>query len=139
MEGRKGSEVSSKRPRRVGAVALLVLGAALALALVSASSGSTRSTQATAAKPSAIVSTGKGFGEVYAAKTSTLAHTLFKATLLPKETMSRVKPGYLTFLSSSRTCCAVTMLALFCASEASWKARTKRGPHLRAAEHPLTR
>jgi ABC-type sugar transport system substrate-binding protein len=73
----------------VGAVALLVLGAALALALVSASSGSTRSTQARAAKPSAIISTGKGFGEVYAAKTSTLAHTLFKATLLPKDTMSR--------------------------------------------------
>ena len=89
MEGRKESEVSRKRPRRVGAVALLVLGAALALALVSASSGSTRSKQATAAKPSAIISTGKGFGEVYAAKTSTLAHTLFKATLLPKETMSR--------------------------------------------------
>ena len=89
MEGRKESEVSRKRSRRVGAVALLVLGAALALALVSASSGSTRSTQATAAKPSAIISTGKGFGEVYAAKTSTLAHTLFKATLLPKETMSR--------------------------------------------------
>ena len=89
MEGRKESEVSRKRSRRVGAVALLVLGAALALALVSASSGSTRSKQATAAKPSAIISTGKGFGEVYAAKTSTLAHTLFKATLLPKETMSR--------------------------------------------------
>ena len=89
MEGRKESEVSRKRPRRVGAVALLVLGAALALALVSASSGSTRSTQARAAKPSAIISTGKGFGEVYAAKTSTLAHTLFKATLLPKDTMSR--------------------------------------------------
>ena len=89
MEGRKGSEVSSKRPRRVGAVALLVLGAALALALVSASSGSNRSTHATAAKPSAIISTGKGFGEVYAAKTSTLAHTLFKATLLPKDRVSR--------------------------------------------------
>ena len=89
MEGRKESQVSWKRPRRVGAVALLVLGAALALALVSASSGSTRSEQATAAKPSAIVSTGKGFGEVYAAKTSTLAHTLFKATLLPKDRVSR--------------------------------------------------
>jgi ribose transport system substrate-binding protein len=89
MEGRKESQVSWKRPRTVGAVALLVLGATLALALVSASSGSTTSKQATAAKPSAIISTGKGFGEVYAAKTSTLAHTLFKATLLPKDRVSR--------------------------------------------------
>jgi ribose transport system substrate-binding protein len=89
MEGRKQSRVSWKRPRTVGAVALLVLGATLALALVSASSGSTTSGQARAAKPSAIISTGKGFGEVYAAKTSTLAHTLFKATLLPKDRASR--------------------------------------------------
>ena len=89
MEGRKESEVSRKRPRRAGVVALLVLGAALALALVSASSGSTGSRQATAAKPPAVISTGKGFGEVYAAKSSTLAHTLFKATLLPKDKMAR--------------------------------------------------
>ena len=85
MEGRKESRVSRKRPQRVGAVALLVLGAALALALVSASSGSTGSKQATPG----VISTGKGFGEVYAAKTSTLAHTLFKAKLLPKDKMSR--------------------------------------------------
>ncbi len=89
MEGRKESEVSRKRPRRAGAVAFLVLGAALALALVSASSGSTGSQQAAAAKPPVIISTGKGFGEVFAAKKSTLAHTLFKAKLLPKDTMSR--------------------------------------------------
>jgi ribose transport system substrate-binding protein len=85
MEGRKESRVSRKRRPRVGAVALLVLGAALALALVSASSGSTGSRQATPG----VISTGKGFGEVYAAKTSTLAHTLFKAKLLPKDKMSR--------------------------------------------------
>jgi ribose transport system substrate-binding protein len=84
MEGRKESRVSRKRPR-VGAAALLVLGAALALALVSASSGSTGSRQATPG----VISTGKGFGEVYAAKTSTLNHTLFKAKLLPKDRMSR--------------------------------------------------
>ena len=88
MEGRKESGVSPKRSRRAGVVALLVLGAALALALVSASSGSTGSKQAHAAKP-VVISNGKGFGEVYAAKKSTLAHTLFKATLLPKDTMSR--------------------------------------------------
>jgi ribose transport system substrate-binding protein len=88
MEGRKKSEVSRRRPPRVGVVVLLVLGAALALALVSASSGGTGSKQAAGAKP-AIISTGKGFGEVYAAKASTLKKTLFKATLLPKDKMSR--------------------------------------------------
>ena len=86
MEGRKEFGVSRKRPRRVGAVILLVLGAALALALVSASSGSTGSKQA--AKP-VVISTGKGFGEVYAAKASTLKKTLFKATLLPKDQASK--------------------------------------------------
>ena len=86
MEGRKGSEVSRKRPVVSGVLALFVLGAALAL--VSASSGSTSKTQAAAAKP-VVISTGKGFGEVYAAKRSTLAHTLFKATLLPKDKVSR--------------------------------------------------
>src|SRR3990170_5272933 len=89
MEGRRESEVSRKRSRRAGVLALFVLGAAFALALVSASSGSTGSKQATAAKPPAVISTGKGYGEVYAAKTSTLAQTLFKATLLPKDKMSR--------------------------------------------------
>jgi ABC-type sugar transport system substrate-binding protein len=87
MEGRKEFDVSRKRPLGVGIVTLLVLGAALAL--VSASSGSTGSKQATAAKPPAVIATGKGYGEVYAAKRTTLAHTLFKATLLPKDPMSR--------------------------------------------------
>jgi len=91
MEGRNKFEVSPRRQRRAGVVALFVLGAALALALVSASSGSTGSKQTTAAKPkpSVIISNGKGYGEVYAAKRSTLAHTLFKAKLLPKDEMSR--------------------------------------------------
>ena len=89
MEGRKESEVSRKRLPSVGAAALLVLGAALALALVSASSGSTGSNQATGQRKPVVISTGKGFGEVYAAKASTLKHTLFKATLIPKEKMAR--------------------------------------------------
>src|SRR5438552_3463093 len=87
MEGREELEASRTRRFGVGIVTLLVLGAALAL--VSTSSGSTSSTQATAAKPSVVIGTGKGFGEVYAAKRSTLAHTLFKATLLPKDKVSR--------------------------------------------------
>jgi len=89
MEGRNESEVSRKRRWNIGATALLVLGAALALAIVSASSGGTGYQRTSAAKPGPVISTGKGFGEVYAAKTSTLAHTLFKATLLPKDKMSR--------------------------------------------------
>ena len=88
MEGRNESEVSGKRSRNAGVMAFFVLGAALALALVSASSGSTGSNQAAAAKPG-VISTGKGFGEVYAAKASTLKHTLFKATLIPKEKIAR--------------------------------------------------
>ena len=89
MEGRNESEVPGKRSRNAGVLALFVLGAALALALVSASSGGTGSKQINAAKPPAVIATGKGFGEVYAAKTSTLKHTLFKATLLPKDRVSR--------------------------------------------------
>jgi len=85
MEGRNESEVSRKRRGSVGVTALLVLGAVLALGIVSAGSGSSGARQATPG----VISTGKGFGEVYAAKTSTLKHTLFKATLIPKDKMSR--------------------------------------------------
>src|SRR5215510_1656211 len=84
MQGRKGSR--ARRRAVVGVLMLAVLGTALAL--VSTSSGGTAGTQAAAAKPS-VIATGKGFGEVYAAKTSTLKHTLFKATLLPKDKMSK--------------------------------------------------
>jgi ABC-type sugar transport system substrate-binding protein len=89
MEGRNESEVSGKRSRNVGVLALFVLGAALALAIASASSGSTGYKQAAGAKKPVVISTGKGFGEVYAAKASTLKQTLFKATLLPKEKVAR--------------------------------------------------
>jgi ribose transport system substrate-binding protein len=88
MEGRKAYGVPSRRPWILGVLPLLVLGAALALA--STSSGSTDTKQTAAKKkPPAVISDGKGYGEVYAAKRSTLAHTLFKATLLPKDKMSR--------------------------------------------------
>ena len=87
MEGRKQSAVSHRRPLAGGVRTLALLGTMLAL--VSTSSGGTDKTQASAQKPSAIIATGKGFGEVYAAKASTLRHTLFKATLLPKNRVSR--------------------------------------------------
>ena len=86
MEGRQESASSRTRRLGVGVLALVVLGATLVLA--SASSGSTDGKQAAAAKP-VVISSGKGFGEVYAAKASTLKHTLFKATLLPKDKASR--------------------------------------------------
>src|SRR6476661_3152161 len=85
MEGRKESEVSKKRVLATGLFALLVLGAMLAF--VSTSSG--RPARAHATPAHGTISTGKGFGEVYAAKASTLKKTLFKASPLPANKMSR--------------------------------------------------
>ncbi len=87
MEGRKESAVSRRRPLAVGVLTVALVGTMLAL--VSSSSGGTDNQQAAAQKPSVIIGTGKGFGEVYAAKASTLKRTLFKAKLLPKDRMSR--------------------------------------------------
>ena len=67
MQGRRESGASRRRPLVAGVLAVLVLG--VTLALVSTSSGGTSTARA---KPAVIVSTGKGFGEVYAAKASTL-------------------------------------------------------------------
>jgi ribose transport system substrate-binding protein len=83
MQGRRESGASRRRPLVAGVLAVLVLG--VTLALVSTSSGGTGTS---AAKP-VIVSGGKGFGEVYAAKASTLKQALFKASLLPANKMSR--------------------------------------------------
>jgi ribose transport system substrate-binding protein len=84
MHGRKGSR--ARKRAVVGVLMLAVLGTALAL--VSTSSGGTDTSQRAQATPG-VIATGKGFGEVYAAKTATLKHTLFKAKLLPKDKMSR--------------------------------------------------
>ena len=83
MQGRRESGASRRRPLVAGVLTVLVLG--VTLALVSTSSGGTGTS---AAKP-LIVSGGKGFGEVYAAKASTLKQALFKASLLPANRMSR--------------------------------------------------
>ena len=84
MQGRRESGASRRRPLVAGVLTVLVLG--VTLALVSTSSGGTNTSTA---KPAVIVSGGKGFGEVYAAKASTLKQTLFKASLLPANKMSR--------------------------------------------------
>jgi len=84
MQGRRESGASRRRPLVAGTLTILVLG--VTLGLVSTSSGGTSTAKA---KPAVVISTGKGFGEVYAAKASTLKKTLFKATLLPANKMSR--------------------------------------------------
>jgi len=78
-----------KAMRRRGpllALSLAVLVAALAVA--STGLGSNGKAHAKAAPP-VYINAGAGYGEVYQAKASTLAHTLFSATLLPKNPMSR--------------------------------------------------
>ncbi len=86
MDGPKESRAPRRRALVVGVLTLVLFGTALAL--VSTSSGGTADRQRAAATPG-VIATGKGFGEVYAAKTSTLKHTLFKAKLLPKDKTSR--------------------------------------------------
>ena len=83
---------AGKHPHARGGRALLValtlVALAVALALVSTSRGST--TTAHAAKTGPVyVSSGHGYGEVYKAKASTLAHTFFKASLIPCCGMAR--------------------------------------------------
>ena len=77
--------------RRKGGPIVVVLSLMLlaaALALVSTGLGSTGATNAQAAGPG-MVGKGGGFGEVYRARATTLARTLFKATLLPAQPVAR--------------------------------------------------
>ncbi|HEY7693369.1 MAG TPA: substrate-binding domain-containing protein [Gaiellaceae bacterium] len=75
--------------RRRGAILVLPLVLAVAaLVVASTGSGSTGKTHAKAAGP-VMIGKGGGYGEVYQARASTLAKTLFKATLLPKNPQSR--------------------------------------------------
>ncbi len=83
-KGKRSASSGRRTSLAVLATALLALLAA-ALAIVSTGSGSTGKRQA----GPVIVGKGGGYGEVYQAKASTLAHTLFSATLLPKNPNSR--------------------------------------------------
>ena len=76
---------AARRHMLVGVLMLVLL--ATALALVSTSSGSTTTKHAVTAGP--VVGSGGGFGEVYKAKASTLAKTLFNAKLLPANKTAR--------------------------------------------------
>ncbi len=84
MHVRKVAGSARRRHVRTGVLLLMLL--ASGLALVSTGRGSTSKSHA---EHAVIISSGKGFGELYAAKASTLKHTLFKATLLPKNRMAR--------------------------------------------------
>src|SRR5438876_1683748 len=77
---------ASRRRQTMAVLTLAVLVAAAVLA--SSSLGSTGNKQGASAGP-VLVGKGGGYGEVYVAKASTLRHTLFKATLLPKNPTSR--------------------------------------------------
>ena len=76
---------AARRHMLVGVLMLVLL--ATALALVSTSSGSTTTKHAATVGP--VVGSGGGFGEVYKAKASTLAKTLFNAKLLPANKTAR--------------------------------------------------
>ena len=85
MHGMKGSAARSRRPMMTALILALLVAA---LALVSSGFGSTGQKRAAHA-PTLVIGKGGGYGEVYAAKASTLQHTLFKATLLPKDPTAR--------------------------------------------------
>ncbi len=70
-------------------MAVLTLAVLVAAAVLASSSlGSTGRKQGASAGP-VLIGKGGGYGEVYVAKASTLRHTLFKATLLPKNPTAR--------------------------------------------------
>jgi ribose transport system substrate-binding protein len=76
----RGKSAMRRRGLIVMVLSLVLLGAGLAL--VSTGLGGTGAKHAKAAGP-VVVGKGGGFGEVYQARATTLAKTLFKATLLP--------------------------------------------------------
>jgi ribose transport system substrate-binding protein len=73
---------SAMRRRGPIAVVMALVLLVAALAVVSTGLGGTGAKHGKAAGP-VVIGKGGGYGEVYKAKASTLAHTLFKATLLP--------------------------------------------------------
>jgi ribose transport system substrate-binding protein len=78
-----------KAMRRRGLTVVLALALLVAALVIAATSlGGTGKTHARAAGP-IYIGKGGGFGEVYRAKASTLAHTLFQARLLPETPMAR--------------------------------------------------
>jgi ribose transport system substrate-binding protein len=79
---------SAMRRRGPIAVVMALVLLVAALAVVSTGLGGTGAKHGKAAGP-VVIGKGGGYGEVYKAKASTLAHTLFKATLLPANPVSR--------------------------------------------------
>jgi hypothetical protein len=83
------------RMRRKGQIlAFLLVAIAASIALITTTSGNAGSKASTGpsgyvGKGGGIVGKGGGFGETYKAPSATLAHTLFKATLLPSNKTAR--------------------------------------------------
>jgi ribose transport system substrate-binding protein len=83
----RGRDPQPRRHRWIVVTLVLAVFAAT-LALVSGGGGNAGAAQ-TRSAASGLVGSGGGFGEVYKAKTSTLAKTLFNAKLLPKNATAR--------------------------------------------------
>ena len=80
--------------RKAQIVALLLFAATASIALIAATSGNAGGKATTGpsgyvGKGGVVVGKGSGFGETYQAPSTTLAHTLFKAKLLPKDKTAR--------------------------------------------------
>lgn len=98
--------------RRFGIVALLAVGAVvLAVASGASGGGSNFGTSGYVGKGGKMIGSGHGYGEVYKAPSTTLAHALFKANLLP----SAVKPRDIALAALGRATKRVNYaLALKC-------------------------
>ena len=80
--------------RKAQIVALLLFATTASIALIAATSGNAGGKATTGpsgyvGKGGAVIGKGGGFGETYQAPSTTLAHTLFKAKLLPKDKTAR--------------------------------------------------
>ncbi len=80
--------------RKAQIVAVLLFAAAASIALIAATSGNAGGKASTGpsgyvGKGGAVIGKGGGFGETYQAPSTTLAHTLFKAKLLPTNKTAR--------------------------------------------------
>lgn len=88
MHGVK-EESHMRRKRPLGVALLAMAATALALAATASGGGGTSGPSGYVGSGGAMVGSGGGFGETYKAPSSTLAHTLFDAKLLPASSGAR--------------------------------------------------
>lgn len=87
MHGGKESHMRRKRPMLVAL--LVVATAALALASTASGGGGNSGPSGYVGSGGTMVGSGRGYGETYKAPSTTLAHTLFNAKLLPRNATAR--------------------------------------------------